>query len=53
MNPIIEEDLLGVLERVELGKLMNKSILVTGSNGLIGLYNSCCYVCSTSEIFGE
>ena len=38
MNPIIEEDLLGVLERVELGKLMNKSILVTGSNGLIGTY---------------
>lgn len=38
MNSIIEEDLLRVLERVELGKLRNKSILVTGSNGLIGTY---------------
>ncbi len=38
MNSIIEGDLLRVLEKVELGKLINKSILVTGSNGLIGTY---------------
>ncbi|MBU2633770.1 MAG: NAD-dependent epimerase/dehydratase family protein [Nanoarchaeota archaeon] len=38
MNLIVEEDLLKILEKVEIGKFRNKSILVTGSNGLIGTY---------------
>ncbi len=38
MNKIIEEDLLGVLEKINLEKLRNKTILITGSNGLIGTY---------------
>lgn len=38
MNSIIEEDLLKILEKVELSKLKNKKVLITGSNGLIGTY---------------
>ena len=38
MNLIIEGDMLKMLEKVELSKLKNKNILITGSNGLIGTY---------------
>ena len=38
MNEIIEKDLLNILEKINLEKLRNKTILITGSNGLIGTY---------------
>lgn len=38
MSPIIEKDLLNILEEVNLNKLKDKVVLVTGSNGLIGSY---------------
>lgn len=38
MNKIIEKDLLNVLDKINLDKLKNKTILITGSNGLIGTY---------------
>ena len=38
MNKIIERDLLRILGKINLEKLRNKTILITGSNGLIGTY---------------
>ena len=38
MNKIIENDLLGILKKIDLEKLRNKTVLITGSNGLIGTY---------------
>lgn len=38
MNKIIESDLKKILAHIELDKLKNKTILLTGSNGLIGSF---------------
>jgi len=38
MNNIIKKDLLDILPKINLKKLKNKTLLVTGSNGLIGTY---------------
>ena len=38
MNLVIEKDLLESLEKVNLNKLRNKTVLIAGSNGLIGAY---------------
>lgn len=38
MNKVIEDDLIVVLDKVDLNKLKGKTILVTGSNGLMGTY---------------
>jgi UDP-glucuronate decarboxylase len=38
MNGIIEKDLLEILEKIDLEKLKDKTVLITGSNGLIGTY---------------
>src|SRR3989344_7173985 len=38
MSLIIENDLLRILENIDLRKLRSKTVLVTGSNGLIGTY---------------
>lgn len=38
MNLVIEKDLLESLEKVNLGKLRDKTVLIAGSNGLIGTY---------------
>jgi len=38
MNKIIEKDVLDILKKINLEKLKNKTLLITGSNGLIGTY---------------
>ena len=38
MNEIVRKDLLDILTRINIEKLRNKTLLVTGSNGLIGTY---------------
>ncbi len=38
MNKIIESDIKNILAHIELDKLKNKTILLTGSNGLIGSF---------------
>ncbi len=38
MNGIIEKDILSILDKINLSKLKGKTILITGSNGLIGTY---------------
>src|SRR3989344_220010 len=38
MNEIVKKDLLDILPKINLEKLKNKTLLVTGSNGLIGTY---------------
>ncbi len=38
MNKIIESDINNILAHIELDKLKNKTILLTGSNGLIGSF---------------
>ena len=38
MDSIVKEDCLKILDKIDIRKLKNSSILVTGSNGLLGRY---------------
>ena len=42
MNRIIEKDIEKILDRVDLSELKGKSILITGSTGMIGTYLMAC-----------